>query len=201
MTCDPFDRCTDFTDSQIAEVQAEEQDRCNPVAALFVRKVNHYSSLGLDCYDFERDALTWQGGAPGVFHPPCRAWGKYKAWAKPRSGERELALWSIDRVRQFGGVLEHPYTSDLWKTVGILSPGVRDKFDGVFFPVYQSWFGHRAPKATGLYLVGAPVPDLSAFQSSPLPAGRIELMGRAERERTPEAFAAFLANLAFSVLQ
>lgn len=169
------------------------------VAALFVRKTNHYRPLGLDCYDIDRDALTWQGGAPGVFHPPCRAWGKYKTWAKPRAGERELALWSIDRVRAFGGVVEHPYTSELWATVGIHTPGVRDRFDGVFFPVYQSWFGHRAPKATGLYLVGAPVPDLSSFCLAGLPAGRIEKMGRAERERTPAAFAAFLANLAFAV--
>ena len=28
------------------------------VAALFVRKVNHYAALGCDCYDADRDALA-----------------------------------------------------------------------------------------------------------------------------------------------
>jgi hypothetical protein len=42
------------------------------IAALFTRSDSHYKSLGLDCYDFERDALTWPGGSPGVYHPPCQ---------------------------------------------------------------------------------------------------------------------------------
>lgn len=166
------------------------------IAALFVRSDSYYKALGLDCYDQTRDARTWPGGAPGVYHPPCRAWGKYKTWAKPRPDEKDLARWSMSSVRRFGGVLEHPASSDLWKEFHCPGYGIRDEFGGVLFPVMQSWFGHRAPKETALYLVGAPIPDLSHFFSTELASGRIELMGKAERERTPAPFAEFLACLA-----
>lgn len=168
------------------------------VAALFVRPDSHYKTFAdVDAYDFERDALTWPGGCPAIYHPPCRAWGKYKAVAKPRDGERELALWSMAMVRRFGCVLEHPVSSGLWHEAGCLTPGLRDRFGGVLVTVNQGDFGHRAPKATGLYLVGCPVPALP-FELADC-SHRVELMGRAERERTPEEFASLLVNLARSV--
>lgn len=167
------------------------------VAALFVRPDSHYKAFDdVDAYDFERDALTWPGGCPAVFHPPCRAWGKYKAVAKPRDGERELALWSMHMVRRFGGVLEHPVSSGLWSESACLSPGLRDRFGGVLITLNQGDFGHRAPKATGLYLVGCPVPELPFELCSA--SHSVELMGRAERERTPEQFASLLVHLARS---
>ncbi|WP_287802846.1 hypothetical protein, partial [Diaphorobacter sp.] len=159
------------------------------VAALFVRKVNHYAALGCDCYDFDRNALTWPGGAPGIFHPPCRSWGQLSHMAKPRPGERELALWAMAQVRRWGGVLEHPYASRLWRESGCSRFGIRDSHGGVLVPVMQSWFGHRAPKKTALYIVG-PVPDLTWCQDKPT-VTTVERMGRPERERTPKAFAAW----------
>lgn len=169
------------------------------VAALFVRKTNHYAALGCDCFDFERDALTWRGGQPGVFHPPCRAWSQLSHFAKPRAGERELAVWAMSKVRQFGGVVEHPYNSRLWAESNCLSFGMRDQFGGVRFPVYQSWFGHLAPKKTCLYLVGAAVPDLALVRELAIaPTRTVESLCSAGRERTPPAFAAFLVNLALS---
>lgn len=168
------------------------------IAALFVRRDSHYKALGLDCYDFDRDALTWQGGTPAIYHPPCRAWGKYKAKALPRPGEKDLARWSMANCRRYGGVIEHPASSDLWKEFGCLSYGVRDEFGGVLVSVLQSWWGHRAPKETALYLVGCAVPDMSDTWLMPPASGRVELMGRAERERTPLAFSKFLAELASS---
>lgn len=164
------------------------------VAALFVRKVNHYAALGCDCYDFDRNALTWPGGAPGIFHPPCRSWGQLSHMAKPRPGERELALWAMAQVRRWGGVLEHPYASRLWRESGCLRFGIRDSHGGVLVPVMQSWFGHRAPKKTALYIVG-PVPDLTWCRDKPT-VTTVERMGRPERERTPKAFAAWLVELA-----
>lgn len=104
----------------------------------------------------------------------------------------------MSMCRMFGGVVEHPVTSDLWKESRCIGYGMRDVHGGVLFPVMQGWFGHRAPKETALYLVGAPVPDLADVFSEVLPAGRIERMGRAERERTPFDFAVFLAELASS---
>lgn len=165
------------------------------VAALFVRRDSHYKRMpAVDAFDADRDALTWRGGCPAVFHPPCRAWGRYASVAKPRPGERELALWAVEQCRRWGGVVEHPLSSALWREVGCLTPGVRDAFGGVFITVQQSAFGHRAEKATGLYIVGAPVPVLP-FDLAPAVVP-VERMCRAEREATPEPFAAFLVELA-----
>jgi hypothetical protein len=163
---------------------------------LFTREDSPYLALGADCYDVERDALTWPGGAPAIYHPPCRSWGQYSHWAKPRAGEKELAIWSIERLRQFGGVMEHPITSKVWRHVGCIGWGMRDRFDGVLLPIAQSAFGHRARKYTGLYVVGAPIPRVP----DALPATRtIEMMGRPERERTPPALASFLLDLVGTV--
>lgn len=124
------------------------------VAALFVRADSHYKTMAdVDCYDFERDALTWPGGCPVVVHPPCRAWGAYAHVAKPAEGERNLAIWAAAQVRKFGGVLEHPKRSRLFHEV-LPRPGERDKFGGWTLPIMQHWWGHRAEKATFLYICG-----------------------------------------------
>jgi len=165
------------------------------IAALFVRRNSHYKDIpGVDCYDADRDALTFKGGFPGIYHPPCRAWGKYAHWAKPRAGERELAIWSMDMCRKFGGVIEHPSTSKLWTESNCLSYGVRDDHGGVLIPVYQSWWGHRAQKATCFYIVG-PLPHIPENPEI-RPTKTIEGMGRAEREKTPFELALWLVNVA-----
>lgn len=167
------------------------------VAALFVRPDSVYKGLpGVDCYDADRDARTWPGGVPVVAHPPCRAWGQLRQFAKPRPDERELAPWAVSMARQFGGVVEHPLRSQLWRAVGCASPGIRDRFGGVLLTVHQSWWGHRAQKASGLYFVGADVPALP-FDLVPgvVP---VERMCRAEREHTPAALAAWLVAVARS---
>ena len=75
-----------------------------PVAVLFASEDSAYKTLaGCDVYDIERDALTWPGGCPVVAHPPCRAWGQLRYWAKPRPGEKELALWAVEQVQRWGG--------------------------------------------------------------------------------------------------
>lgn len=164
------------------------------VAILFARSNSIYKTIdGCDVWDAERDARNWPGGAPLVAHPPCRAWGNFAQWAKPRPDEKKLALWAMRQVRQHGGVLEHPITSKLWKETGCLAYGIRDQHGGVLVPVLQSWWGHRAPKETGLYIVG-PLPDLP-YQADKA-TGRIELMGRPERERTPPDMAHFLVATA-----
>lgn len=162
------------------------------VPVLFTRANSPYLSLGCDCYDIKRDALTWQGGLPGIFHPPCRSWGQLSHFAKPRPGERELAIWAMRMVRTFGGVLEHPINSKLWAESNCLGWGLRDQYGGVLVPCAQSSFGHRAPKFTGLYMVGVDVPNI------PEPGCHtttVEQMGKAEREATPPPLARFLVDL------
>ena len=170
------------------------------VAVLFARADSHYKAIpGCDVFDLARDARTYRGCKPVVVHPPCRAWGRLRHMAKPREDERELGLYAVDTVRRCGGVLEHPAHSTLWGVAGLPAPGTRDAFGGWTLPVYQGHFGHRAPKATWLYILGVEPRDLPPIPFElALPAGRVEKMGHAERERTPPAFAFYLVEIAKS---
>jgi len=168
------------------------------VAVLFARADSHYKTMhGTDVFDIERDARTFSGGKPVVAHPPCRGWGRLSHLAKVRPGELDLGLFAVDQVRRFGGVLEHPHASKLWAAAGLPAPGTRDHFGGWTLPLYQGHFGHRAPKATWLYIVGcepSQLPDLPF--DLVLPEGRVDRMSGPEREATPPIFAAFLVEIA-----
>lgn len=188
------------------------------VAVLFARVDSVYKAdPRCDVYDHERDARTWPGGVPVVAHPPCRAWGRFRAFAKPLPHERDLAILAVAHVRKFGGVLEHPVASQLWPVAGLPQPGERDEFGGWTLPIHQNWFGHRACKPTLLYIVGV---EPSEIPRMPMQLGeathviaqmRTRLDGtrkrkgeagwrpevtKAEREHTPPALAAWLVDLA-----
>jgi hypothetical protein len=169
-----------------------------PVAALFVRARSVYKGMPrVDCWDEARDARKWPGGAAIVAHPPCRGWGRYEHWSHHTEAERQLATWSIDQVRKHGGVVEHPATSKLWTEAKLPAPGARDEFGGFVLVVFQSWWGHKAPKPTILYVVGVEPADVPPIPFElGIPEGRIENMSRAQREETPPAFAAWLVELA-----
>jgi hypothetical protein len=189
------------------------------VAVLFARADSFYKTIpGCDVWDAERDARKWQGGAPVVAHPPCRAWGQLRHFAKPRPDEKELAVWAVAQVRKFGGVLEHPARSTLWPHCGLPLPGHRDEFGGWTLPIFQSWWGHRAEKSTRLYIVGCapidvPVMPLVLGETSHVvsPGGAPRADGsrrrkgdpgwrpsirKAEREHTPPQLAEWLVELA-----
>ena len=134
--------------------------------ALFCRSDSAYKTRpDWDVYDADRDALTWGGGTPCVCHPPCRTWGVLAHMAfNARQGEKELALWSIDRVRINGGIIEHPAGSKLFK--GPL-PGVGffpDDYGGYTIEIDQFDFGHVAHKKTCLYICGV---DFSSLPGLP----------------------------------
>lgn len=168
------------------------------VAVLFARSDSIYKTIpGADVFDLERNALSYGGDLPVVAHPPCRAWGRLSHLAKPRTGEKDCGLFAVEAVRRCGGVLEHPHASKLWEAAKLPQPGYRDEFGGYTFPVYQGHFGHRAPKATWLYICGVEPRDLPEMPFDlALPAGRVEFMGTREREATPPAFAAYLVEIA-----
>jgi hypothetical protein len=188
------------------------------VAALFVRRDSIYKEMpGVDAWDAERDARTWAGSCPVVAHPPCRAWGTLRALAKPRHDEKELAVWAVAQVRKFGGVLEHPKRSTLWPHCGLPAIGEKDKFGGWTLPIFQSSFGHRAEKATLLYIVGcapAQIPDMPLVLGDAShviassgrrtdgtrirrgDAGWRPEVNKSEREHTPAELAAWLVALA-----
>lgn len=177
------------------------------ISALFVRADSVYKTMpGVDAWDMERDARKWPGCCPVIAHPPCRAWGRLRHFANPRPDEPELARWAVAQVRQWGGVLEHPAASILWADQRLPAPGRFDPVGGWTLPVHQHWFGHRAEKATLLYIVGvAPrgIPEMPMRLDEPTHVVQSRKrhdyrphITKAEREHTPPEFAAWLVELA-----
>ena len=187
------------------------------VSVLFVRPDSIYKSLAeVDCYDAQRNALTWPGGSPVVAHPPCRTWSQLRAFAKAPAEEHDLALWAIEQVRRWGGVLEHPATSKLWEAAQLPRPGgLPDEWGGWTWECDQYHWGHLARKRTRLYIVGTMVlPSIPYRVGEPthcvsslsgqrrsreerhrLPTWKPEL-GPNRRDKTPVAFASWLIALA-----
>jgi hypothetical protein len=167
---------------------------------LFTKENSIYEQLGCECYGKERNALTYTGDKPVIAHPPCRAWGTMKHWAKPEIGEKELALWAFDLVNKNGGILEHPLRSELWKTVNTST--------GHLFPINQLDFGHVCTKPTMLYISG--LQTLSSLPTIPLtfkqPTHKIQSMksefgrklkwaNKNQREGTPEKLAQWMIDI------
>ena len=184
------------------------------VAVLFARVDSVYKELpGCDVWDWVRDALLYRGELPVVAHPPCRAWGKLRAMAKPREGEKELAFFAVDQVRRCGGVLEHPAASLLWGAAGLPEPGRRDDFGGFTLVAPQKWWGHKAEKLTRFYVVGVEpraVPAMpldlreaeyvvtsgSIARGTAVSCGGKRGITKREREATSRALAQWLVELA-----
>jgi hypothetical protein len=180
------------------------------VAVLFAREDSVYKTLpGCDVWDVHRDARHWLGGYPVVAHPPCRAWGRLRHFAHPREGERDLALWAVEQVRLWGGILEHPSGSMLWASADLPKPGSTDEYGGWTLPVLQQWWGHRAEKATLLYLCGIEPSELPLIPfvmgeathvvQSRKREGYRPHISKAEREHTPIEFARWLVEAASKV--
>lgn len=179
---------------------------------LFARSDSNYKSLaGCDVWDAGRNALNWPGGCPIVAHPPCRAWGRLRTFAKPVPGEKDLARWAVCQVRRWGGVLEHPASSSLWRDqdLPMPAPGVFDDFGGWTLPVDQFWWGHKARKRTWLYIVGCRPVDLPVMpyrlgEASHVVASSIRKgsagfrteLTPSEREHTPPELCRWLVHLA-----
>jgi len=125
------------------------------VAILCARADSIYKIIeGCDVFDAARDARTFAGGMPVVAHAPCRAWGELRHMARPRDGEMDLGLWCADKVRENGGVFEHPKGSTLFTAAGLPHPGERDAAGGFTLAFPQMWFGHRAEKWSWFYVCG-----------------------------------------------
>ena len=132
--------------------------------ALFVRKDSSYKNRDTwDVYDEDRDALTYDSSSPVVCHPPCRTWGRLSHLAhNARPNEASLALWSIEKIKENGGILEHPAGSRLFGK-HLPDVGETDEHGGFTILVDQYDFGHVAHKKTKLYICGidkSQLPDL-----------------------------------------
>lgn len=147
------------------------------IAALFVQRDGTYWNLpDVDPWDEPRDARRYSGPHPVVAHPPCQRWGKLWAgqplWIK-RTGERKIKgddggcfRAALDKVRAYGGVLEHPEGSHAWHHHGMNRPPrtggwiAADWFGGWTCCVEQRRYGHYARKPTWLYACHCVLPEL-----------------------------------------
>lgn len=205
--------CTVMDDAPACGAVGRQVDRgvVRPVAVLFARRDSNYKALaGVDVWDEDRDARKWPGGCPVVAHPPCRLWAKLRQFAKAKDPamEMQLARDAVRHVQCFGGVLEHPAQSALWADRGLPLPGrAPDMRGGWTAEVRQCDWGHKAEKLTWLYIVGVHPDNLPALPPRGEPTGVVKpqrgvprdgrkIVTKAEREHTPEAFAAWLVATA-----
>jgi hypothetical protein len=178
------------------------------IAALYVDAKGPYPKMAnVDCWDEARDARLYDGPHPVVAHPPCGAWGRLSAFAG--KSMKHCGPVAVHQVRAFGGVLEHPSASKLWKACAMPKPGeLPDSFGGVTIEVLQCEWGHQAAKATWIYAVGlhgsagiAPYRGAKPTHLVSTSRGRSTLpeMRKSQRHITPPLFAEWLVSLARAV--
>ena len=179
------------------------------VAVLFARSDSVYKLMPeCDVWDLDRDARNWTGGSSVIAHPPCRLWGRLRTFANFVPGEKELAVWAVEQVRRWGGVLEHPFGSTLWDECELPYPGAIDLWGGWTLAAPQFWWGHKAEKSSWFYIVGCKPGDLPPI---PLVLGEAEFVvqsrkrkdyrphiPKADRDRTPPEAAAWLVQVALT---
>jgi hypothetical protein len=175
------------------------------IAALYVATGGAYYGLpDVDPWDEARDARLYAGPWPVVAHPPCGPWGKLAHFCKQDASCGPAAVAS---VRRWGGVLEHPAGSRLFRTFGMPFPGelCPDAWGGRTYAVNQLAWGHPCDKPTWLYVVGGPAPEV---RSGGVPKKRVKTdmrnrsakplpdANKSERLATPPAFRDLLLSLA-----
>ena len=200
------------------------------IAALFVDPRGVYSGMpDVDCWGEERDARLYPGPHPVVAHPPCARWGRYWNGGPSARTPRKLGdddgcfAAAIESVQRWGGVLEHPEGSHAWRWYGLPAPQgnggwQRGICGGWSCCVEQGWYGHRARKATWLYVYG--VSDLPALRwgqapgdfvrlgeglhsaddvSRAIKTGACQRLSKKQRAATPPEFRDVLLEIARSV--
>lgn len=113
------------------------------VAVLWVEPKSHYWKLwpSVEMWGKGRDARKYAGPHPIICHPPCGPWGKYKAVCHESKAD---AIIAVELVHRFGGVIEHPVGSSLFRDHGK---------GGEIERINQGDFGHLSLKPTMLYWV------------------------------------------------
>lgn len=178
------------------------------VAALYVETNGVYYNIpDIDPWDIERDAMLYDGPFPIVAHPPCGPWGALRKLSYCQN--RFCGPRAVEQVREFGGVLEHPAYSTLFRYCGLPFPGEGyDKFGGLTYTVNQVSWGHKCIKATWLYVVKVPTwivgGNLRFGGRATHRIGNKTLESKPElpqklRSTTPIAFRDFLITIAQSV--
>lgn len=178
------------------------------VAALYVSKRSVYKNMdGVDAYDCQRDARDYYGPHPVVAHPPCALWGRLSHMATPRiEVARYLAYHAVEVVLAFGGAIEHPAHSQLFKAAGLPEAGCTSNL-GCTIAVKHTWFDGPLDKPTWLFAANLwpdELPDVPYSLREPTHlvdtsrrSGRTKkLASKSMRNATPLAMARWLVEAA-----
>lgn len=137
------------------------------ISALYVEPGGAYYGLpSIDPWDVTRDARTYAGPHPVVAHPPCQLWVNFASLNFKRYGGEHnrpgndggCFAAALVAVRTWGGVIEHPASSNAFPAHGLRRPSgfgwdrVSDR--EWTCEVWQSAYGHPARKRTWLWYVG-----------------------------------------------
>lgn len=176
------------------------------IAALYVETGGvYFGRPEVDPWDLARDAKLYGGPHPVVAHPPCGPWSRLRFMCTkqdPTCGPR-----AVEQVRTFGGVLEHPAESRLFRECKMPFPGeLPDAWGGGSFLVRQVAWGNACEKPTWLYVVGVPAATVvRGFRSGGVATHRVmsgprgsqlPTAHRKKRSATPPLFADFLIAIA-----
>lgn len=196
------------------------------IAALYVDPAGPFVGRpNVDPWTESRDARLYAGPFPVVAFPPCGPHGTFATAGRTSKDDKGTGRAAVGAVRLWGGVLEQPARSRLFKDNGLpLPPKVGwsgpDEQGGRSCRVDQAAYGHKAQKATWLYAVLPAYPDLdwrrtpgthligrrdhhqnTAARAAAKAAGTyvaLPELPRRERHLTPEPFAALLLGMAAS---
>ena len=112
------------------------------VAALYVDLNGVYTRMD-DVEYWGVSAEHYAGPHPIVAHPPCGPWGKCRTLCKYQRAQ--CGIEAIELVHRWGGVIEHPVGSTLFRDHG--------RVGAVIEQVDQHDWGHKIHKPTLLYWV------------------------------------------------
>ena len=187
------------------------------VAALYVQPKGTYSTMpDVEMWDEARDARLYDGPHPAVAHPPCQLWVNFAALNFKRYGGEHnrpgndggCFAAALAAVRTWGGVLEHPASSNAFPAHGLRRPSGlgwdRVNMREWTCEVWQSAprYRHKARKRTWLLYCGNQPPFELDWTRQP---GTHQIgwfdrikptLGKKEASATPEGFARELIGLA-----
>jgi hypothetical protein len=175
------------------------------VAALYVDCPGvYYQFDNVDCWSEINDATKYDGPYPVIAHPPCAPWGSLAGVSKYH--DRNCAIIAIDQVQKFGGILEHPANSKLFRTTGLPLPNKNGNKYGFTVEIDQVFWGHPCRKRTWLYIVGIERSKLLEYKYANFdavathvvvdgPGILLPVMKPKLRSRTPILFAKWLIEL------
>ncbi len=190
--------------NQIAVLCAQKKSVYSQLSGLYENDQLSSQSIEVVLYDKKRDARTFRGGCPVIAHPPCRLWSKLAHFSTVPAGDRgaemDLGRFCAQAVIDNGGILEHPFSSRLFKDMGLPLGGERNEL-GFTLEIPQRMFGHSMIKNTWLFFSKIQYESLEAFLPvlHEKPLRSMENLSTKQREATPYLLAFWLVKQALKV--